>query len=248
MIICGVLHEVMVDGCDMDESMSHLILGYKKRPDLFYQIIPHGHGRASIDCMPLYGFIPKKGDLLNGLRYMMRENPVFSNPKILEHGGGAFTLSPMKKFMADNIMLVGDAAHQGGTFWFYGILNAIDGGVFAGEAAVEACEEGDFSYNLLSRYEKKWHRVHGERLFLDSYIHRIAPLLNADQINTMFHILKENNDLLVDEILEKMVKSPKITSNILNELKKRGLDINDMLSVVSLLKKYYRVFWDTMVG
>ena len=59
-------------------------------------------------------------------------------------------MHPLKNFMTDGVMLVGDAARQPCLPSSAGTLHAMDAGVFAGETAVEAHEEGDFPSNLLS--------------------------------------------------------------------------------------------------
>jgi digeranylgeranylglycerophospholipid reductase len=246
--------EAIVDNVNMDKeeyyAQSHRY-GYKKMPNLYFYTEPRGDGRTSVGVMPLYAFIPKKGDLLNGLNYFLKDNPLFLKSKIVKYGGGAHFIDPLKNFTADNVMLVGDAAHHGVTLWYCGNLHAMDSGVLAGETAVEAHEEGDFSFDFFSRYEKKWYKLHGERLFIDSTLHRFGPWVHTYQnnkyMNLLLHLLKENNDMIPYKFFEELTKSAKGISDITAISRKAGLDIDDAFSIFTHFKKYYRSWWDTFV-
>ena len=133
-----------------------------------------GNGRVSVSALSTgFSYKLKKGQLLDSLNNFIKNNNVFSKGKIVEMGCGAQSVSPLKKFTADGIMLVGDAAHQTNLPHACGVLNTMDAGEMAGEAAVEAHEEEDFSYNILSRYEKRWYGLHGEHNFVGSTLLKI---------------------------------------------------------------------------
>ena len=150
--------------------------------------------------------------------------------------------------MTDGVMLVGDAAHQINLPHVSGALHAMDAGVLAGETAVEAHEEGDFSSNLLSRYEQRWYRVHGEKDFLGYFLLKIGLSFSIEDLNMFFHLLGESDTTtFTDEVFEMLFRSPKVTSKLIYKFKKEGLEIPDMLSFASLLKKYHRNYWDTLV-
>ena len=155
---------------DMDEEEHytwHRYYGYKDIHNFGFDSGPKGDGRVSLDIAPVFhSLIPKKGELINGINYLLKNNPLFSKSKLIEVGGGCIPICPLKNFVADGVMLVGDAAHQTQLPSVAGVLHAMDADGLAGETAVESHEEGDFSSNLLSRYEQRWHRLHGEQDFL----------------------------------------------------------------------------------
>jgi len=237
---------------DMDEKESHTwhrYYGYKDLHNVLFESYPKGDGRVTLLIMPLfYPMIPKKGELINGINYFLKNNPLFSKSKLIEVGGGCLPIRPLKNFTTDGVMLVGDAARQINNPNISGTIRAMDAGVFAGETAVESHEEGDFSSNLLSRYERTWYRLHGEHDFLGYFLMRIGALLSLKDLNMIFHLLAESDTaIFTDEVFEMFAQSPKFTSKLIYKLKKEGLDIPDMLSFASLIKKYHRNYWDTFV-
>jgi Dehydrogenases (flavoproteins) len=126
-----------------------------------------------------------------------------------------------------------------------GLLDAMDAGVLAGETAVEAHEEGDFSSNLLSRYEQRWYRLHGERDFLGYFIMKALVSSSIEDVNMAFHLLGESDTAtFTDKFFERLASSPKFASKLIFKLKEEGVEIPNMLSFASLLKKYFRNYWD----
>jgi len=245
-----VLDGIVEVGMDEEEYYTwRRYYGYKGIPNFLFDSCPKGDGRVTLDITPLFHpLIPKKGELINGVNYFLKNNPLFSKSKLIEVGGGCIPAHPLKKFTADGVMLVGDAARQACLPHVAGVLHAMDAGVLAGETAVEAHEEGDFSSNLLSRYEQRWYRLHGEQDFLGYFLLRAGLSLSVEDLNMLFHLLGESDTATFnDEVFEMLAQSPKFTSKLIYKLKEEGLNIPDMLSFASLLKKYHRNYWDTLV-
>jgi Dehydrogenases (flavoproteins) len=242
-----VLDSVVEVGMDEEEYHTwHRYYGYKGIPNFGFDSGPKGDGRVALNIAPMFQpFIPKKGELINGINYILKNNPLFSKSKLIEIGGGCIPIHPLKNFVADGVMLVGDAARQINLPHIFGVLHAMDAGVLAGETAVEAHEEGDFSSNLLSRYEQRWYRLHGEQDFLGYFLARAGLSLSPKDLNILFHLLGESDTATFTDKIFETFAQPKFTSKIIYELKKEGLEIPDMLSFLSLLKKYHRNYWDT---
>ena len=249
----SVVSDWILDGVDMDEEnylTYHQFGGYKDISDEVPSILPKGDGKVGITTQMLHSSFPtKKGELRIGGNYFIKNHPFLKKSKIIEVGGGVAPLGNSKGYTTDNVMLVGDAArHACPPNIPHGVLTALDGGMLAGEMAVEAHEKGDFSNNSLSKYEKRYYRLHGEKNLVGYYFYKVGQLLPNEYLNTVAHILKEtDNAVFTDELFEKVLKSPKLMSKILYELRKEGLDIPDMLSFESLFKKYYKNWWDTFV-
>jgi len=238
---------------DMDEKEHytwHRYYGYKDIHDIIFESYPKGDGRVSLCAFSsIHPSTPKKGELANGINYLLKNNPLFSKSKLIELGGGCNLRCPLKNFVADGVMLIGEAARQTNLpLSAAGVLHAMDAGVLAGETAVEAHEEGDFSSNLLSRYEQRYYRLHEKRDFLGYSLVQMGLSLSFEDFNILFHLLGESDTAtFTDEIFERLAQSPKFTSKLIYKLKKEGLDIPDMLSFASLLKKYHRNYWDLFV-
>ena len=208
---------------------------------------PMGDKKVAITLDPLRCSPPtkiKKCDFINLLNYFIKNNPIFSGGKIVETGYGVEAFRLLKTFIADRVMLVGDAAHQINNPHKAGILNSMEAGEMAGETAVEAHDEGDYSSNILSKYEKRWYRLHGESDLIGLLWLRLLSTMSDERINTFHHAIKENNYIFNDKIFKIFLGSPKFTSKLIYEFKDRGLNINDAFSLFSLFKKHHKVYWD----
>ena len=236
---------------DMDEKEHytwHRYCGYKNIHNIIIDEFPMGDGRITLSATRLLdSYIPEKGELVNAIKYLLKNNPLFSRSKLIAMGGGCMPIHPLKNFMTDGVMLVGDAAHQNNLPNMSGVLDTMDAGVLAGETAVEAHEEGDFSSNLLSRYEQRYYRLHGERSFLGYLLDRAGLLFSIEDINILFHMLAESDTATFTDKIFETFAQPKFTSKLIYKFKEEGVEIPDMLSFASLLKKYHRNYWDTFV-
>jgi Dehydrogenases (flavoproteins) len=233
---------------DMDEKEHytwHRYCGYKNIHNIIIDEFPMGDGRITLSATRLLdSYIPEKGELVNAIKYLLKNNPLFSRSKLIAMGGGCMPIHPLKNFMTDGVMLVGDAAHQNNLPNMSGVLDTMDAGVLAGETAVEAHEEGDFSSNLLSRYEQRYYRLHGEHDFLGYLLMQTSLLLSIEDINMIFHLLAESDTATFTDKIFETFAQPKFTSKLIYKFKEEGVEIPDMLSFASLLKKYHRNYWD----
>jgi Dehydrogenases (flavoproteins) len=236
---------------DMDEEEHHTwhrYYGYKDIHNFLCDSGPMGDGRIALSATRLlHSYIPEKGELINGIKHLLKNNSLFSKSKLIEMGGGCFIVHPLKDFVTDGVMLVGDAARQTNLPNMSAILHIMDAGVLAGETAVESHEEGDFSSNLLSRYEQRWYRLHGEHNFLGYLLMQMSLLLSAEDINILFHLLGESDTATFTDKIFETFAQPKFTSKLIYKLKEKGEEIPDMLSFASLFKKYHRNYWDLFV-
>ena len=187
------------------------------------------------------------GEFLSFLNNFIKNNPFFSGGKITQTGFGIIPASPVGKITANNVMLVGDAAHQINTPHKSGILNSIDAGALAGRTSAEAYEEGDFSSNFLSRYEKKWYRSHGEHDLIGRYILDAIYEMSDEDINELFHLVSGEGEIFADGITKIINEEPKLTSTMISELESKGSHVKNVNGLNSLIKKYHKVFWDIYV-
>jgi len=233
---------------DMDEKEHytwHRYCGYKNIHNIIIDEFPMGDGRITLSATRLLdSYIPEKGELVNAIKYLLKNNPLFSRSKLIAMGGGCMPIHPLKNFMTDGVMLVGDAAHQNNLPNMSGVLDTMDAGVLAGETAVEAHEEGDFSSNLLSRYEQRYYRLHGEHDFLGYLLMQTSLLLSIEDFNMIFHLFAESDTATFTDKIFETFAQPKFTSKLIYKFKEEGVEIPDMLSFASLLKKYHRNYWD----
>jgi digeranylgeranylglycerophospholipid reductase len=109
-------------------------------------------------------------------------------------------------------MLVGDAARHSDPITGGGILNAMEAGKMAGEAAYAAISAGDVSLEKLDEvYEKQWRATLGHGLDLSLIVKNCFIDLTDEDLNSLAHSLKdvkfERMDLL--DLLHALFKANK---------------------------------------
>ena len=147
-----------IELADPRECQYHL--GTETAPGGYAWVFPKGPDRANVGLVitpPLEQHGLSAQDYLD--RFVERH---FPNASILSLVlGGIPVDGTLKTFTGDGIMLVGDAAHQAEPVTGGGINLAIDAGALAGQVAVEAIADGDWSRRRLRVYEKRWHKENG---------------------------------------------------------------------------------------
>jgi digeranylgeranylglycerophospholipid reductase len=73
---------------------------------------------------------------------------------------GTIPVIPVRRFVYDGLMLVGDAAGQATIWTCMGSEPALVAGQWAGQAAVEAHRSGDFSRRTLGSYQRQWDQAY----------------------------------------------------------------------------------------
>jgi len=96
------------------------------------------------------------------LDYFAWEHPIASRRlagrRIVRSAAALIPLAPARRIVRERVMLVGDAAGLVDPLWGGGIAYAIQSGRIAGQTAVRAIEQEDFSTGFLKRYEREWRR------------------------------------------------------------------------------------------
>jgi flavin-dependent dehydrogenase len=123
----------------------------------------------------------------------------------------------------------------------------MDCGIIAGERAVESCEEGDFSHDFLSEYEKRWYRLHGEKDFTGWYMFKFIFGRPAKEIDYIGRCLGEHDGRFEDDFFDKISKSIKSDLRVMKKLRRQGLDLDEMTGFMGLIKKYFKNYWDFFV-
>ncbi len=134
---------------DFSENIAELWFGSKITPDFFAWVVPERKNWARV------GLAAKK-DAVNYFRSFVsrRFNRVFEKKDVL---GGVIRFGLIKDSVADNVLLVGDAASQVKPYSGGGIIYGLVGARFAANACIKAVEEKRFDYNFLKEnYDKRW--------------------------------------------------------------------------------------------
>jgi digeranylgeranylglycerophospholipid reductase len=184
--------QYLVTGVDIDQDHCDFYVGNEIAPGGYLWIFPKGEGKANIGIGILGSktgkFKPKPIDYLN--TFLEKK---FPDAKIIEMVFGGVPVSGrIEKTSANGLMLIGDAARQADPITGGGILNAMDAGKLAGEAAYAAIYSGDASIQKLEEvYEKQWRATIGHEIDMSLIVKNCFINLNDEELNSLAHSLKD---------------------------------------------------------
>ena len=112
---------------------------------------------------------------------------------------------------------------------------------------MEACEEGDFSYNVLSRYEESWKKLHDEDDLIKFSWLRWLLHASDKQLDVYHQSLKDSGGLHTDEFFEYISKSSRYMAKLIANFKKEGLDPLEFASAMMLFRIHFETYWDTLI-
>ncbi|MDD4748661.1 MAG: digeranylgeranylglycerophospholipid reductase [Methanosarcinaceae archaeon] len=184
--------QYLVAGLDIDPEFCQFYVGNEIAPGGYLWIFPKGEGKANVGIGILGSktgkFKPRPVDYLN--RFLEKHMP---EGKIIEMVlGGVPVSGSIEKTSTNGLMLVGDAARQSDPITGGGILNAMEAGKIAGEAAFEAISAGDVSEEKLEEiYEKKWRATVGHEIDMSLVVKNCFIKLEDKELNSLAHSLKD---------------------------------------------------------
>lgn len=184
--------QYLVTGVNIDQDHCDFYVGNEIAPGGYLWIFPKGEGKANIGIGLLGSrtgkFKPRPVDYLN--RFLEKK---FPDARIIEMVFGGVPVSgSIEKTSANGLMLIGDAARQADPITGGGILNAMDAGKLAGEAAYAAISAGDVSLQKLEEgYEKRWRETIGHEIDMSLVVKNCFINLNDEELNSLAHSLKD---------------------------------------------------------
>jgi len=199
------------------DDFVEVFISHRIAPNFFAWAVPAGEGTARVG---LATDDPKSAreqvDRLLAERY---------STEILSVQGGTIPFGPVKRAVADGVMLVGDAAGQAKPTSGGGIYTGSLCGQIAGEVAAGAIREGDLSAKRLAAYERRWRAKLERELYFGWQAHRMLCNLSDAQINRVFRwlarpevgaILEEHGDIDYPSLCVKaLLKKPRLWSDLL---------------------------------
>lgn len=184
--------QYLVTGVDIDQDHCDFYVGNEIAPGGYLWIFPKGEGKANIGIGLLGSrtgkFKPRPVDYLNRFLEMK-----FPDARIIEMVFGGVPVSgSIEKTSANGLMLIGDAARQADPITGGGILNAMDAGKLAGEAAYAAISAGDVSLQKLEElYEKRWRETIGHEIDMSLVVKNCFINLSDENLNSLAHSLRD---------------------------------------------------------
>ncbi|MBI4417969.1 MAG: NAD(P)/FAD-dependent oxidoreductase, partial [Ignavibacteriales bacterium] len=146
-------------GVEVEEDTLDFYFGDEVSPGGYLWIFPKGRNTANVGLGVSVESAKKKSAIRYLQEFLERR---FPNAAVLTHiAGGVPCAKTCNAIVKNNVLLVGDAAHQVNPVSGGGIISGMIGGMIAGEVAAEAIRTNDFAH--LMEYERRWHKRLGWR-------------------------------------------------------------------------------------
>lgn len=180
---CGA--QYLVSGIDIDPERIEMWFGSEYAPGGYFWIFPKGPNIANIG-LGICGDVNAQRHAFAYLDTMMER--YFPNASIIGRTmGGIACTGGVKNISGDNIVLVGDAAHQANPLSGGGIINAMKAGRTAAHVIADAVESGDWSAHALKAYDNQWDKILGSSHRSYYRIKEAVLNLDDDTFNALAH-------------------------------------------------------------
>ncbi|HII02692.1 TPA: NAD(P)/FAD-dependent oxidoreductase [Methanosarcinaceae archaeon] len=184
--------QYLMAGLDIDQEYCEFYLGSEVSPGGYAWIFPKGEGKANVGVGILGSktgkFKPKPVDYLNSF-----VDKYFPEGKVVGMVVGGVPVSGgLEKTTVNGLMLIGDAARQSDPITGGGVLNGMDAGKIAGEAAYKAISAGDLSAEKLEKlYGKRWKAEIGHKIDMNLVVKNCFVNLSDEDLNSLAHSVKD---------------------------------------------------------
>ncbi len=151
--------QMTISGIDVEPDVLDFYFGDEVSPGGYLWVFPKGRNTANVG-LGLSVEEAKKKPAIKFLHEFMEKK--YPHAAVLTHiAGGVPCAKTCSRISANNVLVVGDAAHQVNPVSGGGIISGMIGGMIGGQVAAEAIAAHDMS--RLSDYDKRWHKRLGWR-------------------------------------------------------------------------------------
>jgi len=202
--------QFLVSNIDAGEY-NKFFMGEKYAPGGYLWLFPKGEHTANVGL----GILGSKCGNVRPISLLHKFMETYMpQGKIIEMVVGGVPVSgPIERTVADNLILVGDAARQSDPLTGGGIINAMDAGKIAGEVCIRAKEEGDYSAKTLREYEDRWRATIGKELSKSLMVKNLLIKITDEQLNQLAHSLSgiDTSKMALPKVLPILFKkNPKL--------------------------------------
>ena len=174
-ILLTAQYEVYADW--IKEGQVEVYFDQEKYPEFFAWIIPSGKGVGKV------GVSGRGINTLAIIDEFLKSKGNFST--IRKIFAPIWIKGPIKNFVEENTVIVGDAAGQAKPTTAGGIFSCGMAGILAGRAISEAIQTGNSS--SLMNYEKQWRDKFGKEFEKQNLARKILARLDNDTVNKLFN-------------------------------------------------------------
>lgn len=173
--------QMTISGIEVDEDVLEFYFGDEVSPGGYLWIFPKGRTTANVGL----GISVEHAKRKAAIRYLEEfVSKRFPGAAVLTHiAGGVPCARTCDTIVRNNVMLVGDAAHQVNPLSGGGIISGMIGGMIAGQVAAEAIGMNDLAH--LAEYEKRWHKRLGWRHEVFYRIKEAVSTFSDDFLNNL---------------------------------------------------------------
>jgi digeranylgeranylglycerophospholipid reductase len=183
--------QVTLTGINVEEDILDFYFGDEVAPGGYLWVFPKGKDAANVGL----GVNVENGKKKAAIKYLEEfvERKFPGSAILTRIAGGVPCAKTCDEIVKNNVMLVGDAAHQVNPLSGGGIISGMIGGMIAGQVGAEAIRKNDLKH--LAEYEKRWHKRLGWRHEVFYNIKEAISRFSDDTLNK----LCENGSKLPEE-------------------------------------------------
>jgi digeranylgeranylglycerophospholipid reductase len=217
----GICAQFLMTDIEVKRDYCEIFFGRDIAPGGYLWIFPKGKRTANVG-LGISGNVSGTGHYASDyLRRFVSEH--FPNGEILAEMYGAVPLSgPVYETVANGVVLVGDAARHVQPITGGGIIQALQGGVIAGDVVAKAVKEKNVSKKRLGEYEKRWKREFGRVLEVGLKVKNTVVNLGEEEFLKFFHALAGEirlKDYSERAFLKEMIKkNPRILFSLVRAM------------------------------
>jgi len=214
-----------VNNIKIENGLCQFYFGREIAPGGYIWIFPKSETQANIGIgIGGDATIPGKGPRFYLDKFMDKN---FPNASINYMVYGGVPTRAGNNFIKDNVMLVGDAAHQVNPITGGGIVQGMIAGKFAGETAAKAIKENNISQKVLKEYSNRWEDMLGaNQRFMYSIKNKFMDMID-EKLNNLVMACKKipQDELNLYKLFKETIKEDPIllaklaTSFVVSKLK-----------------------------
>jgi digeranylgeranylglycerophospholipid reductase len=178
---------------DIEAQYCEFVIG-SAAPGGYVWIFPKGDRTANVGIGVQASKCKHGADPKYYLDKYIASEPRLAKGQILEIVGGMVSTVPgLDSAVADNLILVGDAARIIDPITGGGICHACRTGMYAGKVLTECAKTGDFSAKALQPYEKMWRDRMEDKLYRNWMAKERFAELDDDTLDNLVKLLKDSD-------------------------------------------------------
>jgi len=217
---------------DVEHAYCEFYLGKKIAPGGYIWVFPKGKRIANVG-MGILASLSTPGKVKELLDDFIEKDPRLNKGKNLRFITGAVPVAnPADQTVADNLILVGDAARHVDPITGGGLTHCLEGGKIAGEVIAKSIKKKDYSAKFLQEYEDGWKNAFGQKITRNYLVKEMMLDMDDKTFNRLADALSKvkfdeiSTHGLIKEVAKHVPISKKLSALIkfrkeIKELKKK---------------------------